>query len=46
MMRLIARLRRSRQPAVDLFDRRLDLLSARVPARLPDQGRSVFRMMA
>lgn len=47
MKALFARLRRTRPAAEqDIFDRRLGLLCARVPNRLPESGRSVFRMMA
>ncbi len=45
MKAFFARFRRS-AAAPDAFDRRLDLLAARVPSRLPATGRSVFRMLA
>ncbi len=45
MKAFFARFRRT-SAAPDIFDRRLGLLSARVPSRLPAVGRSVFRMMA
>lgn len=45
MKAFFARFRRT-SAKQDLFDRRLGLLTARVPSRLPATGKSVFRMMA
>ena len=45
-LRLVRRTSRMTLDPPDLFDRRLGLMSARVPSRLPATGKSVFRMMA